>query len=108
MQTTCEAVRKREWRARRRANRRQRCGCCEAIFTPARADQAFCSSACRQRGYRRRKASGEEASRRPTEAPWRTSAPLRPANTPVRPEAAPRAAVRTASGKVIDIASLIG
>ena len=32
----------------------------------------------------------------------------RPPNTPSEPEAAPKAAVRTASGKLIDVASLIG
>jgi hypothetical protein len=102
------AVRQREWRRRRRANRRQRCGCCEAIFTPARADQAFCSSVCRQRGYRRRKASGEPASPRPREAPWLASAPLRPPNAGAMADARPGPALRTASGKAIDVASLIG
>ena len=98
--TSVGALRQREWRARRRANRRQRCGFCQEIFTPSRADQAFCGSRCRQRGYRRRKASGEMASSRPREAPWRASGN--------KPAAAPEAAVRTASGKVIDIMSLIG
>jgi hypothetical protein len=87
--TSVGAIRQREWRARRRANRRQRCGCCEAIFTPARSDQAFCSSACRQRGYRRRKASGEMASSRPPAPPWRVSAvawpPRRPPGRGPRP-----------------------
>lgn len=33
------------------------CGCCGSDFKPARRDAAFCSSACRQRAYRQRKAA---------------------------------------------------
>jgi predicted nucleic acid-binding Zn ribbon protein len=31
------------------------CAVCDAPFVPVRRDAAFCSSACRQREYRRRK-----------------------------------------------------
>jgi hypothetical protein len=102
---TSDAQRQRAWRRRRRASWRQSCANCGAIFTPSRRDQAFCSPSCRQRSHHRRKASGETDPRRPTGGPWRVFEAARPRNTP---EAAPRAAVRTASGKIIEIASLIG
>jgi hypothetical protein len=102
------ALRLREWRRRRRANRRQRCGCCEAIFTPSRADQAFCSSPCRQRGYRRRRKAGEPASSRATAPPWRELTPARLSDTASRSGAAQRPALHDRFGRVIDIASLIG
>jgi|ERR1700684_3259171 hypothetical protein len=108
METTCEALRKREWRARRRANRRQKCGCCQEIFTPSRADQAFCGPACKQRGFRRRRKAGEPASSRPRNAPWLAPEPVRPPNTENRVEAAQRRALRTTSGKIIDVMALIG
>jgi hypothetical protein len=120
--TSVGAVRQREWRRRRRANRRQRCGCCDAIFTPARSDQAFCGSACRQRGYRRRKASGATASRRPQEPPWRVFSPPGVVDTRTRPNAPPGPAerardlaqreaerAREATRKAVDLAArLIG
>jgi hypothetical protein len=106
--TSVGAMRQREWRARRRANLRQRCGCCAAVFTPSRTDQAFCSSACRQKGYRRRKASGEKPLGRPATAPWRAAMPFRPTN-PAKPrEAAPRSILRDARGRIVDIRALIG
>ena len=46
-------TRARERRKRRRANRR--CRVCERTFTPARADGWYCSNACRQRAYRKRR-----------------------------------------------------
>jgi predicted nucleic acid-binding Zn ribbon protein len=39
------------------------CAVCDAPFVPVRRDAAFCSSACRQREYRRRKAA-KHATRR--------------------------------------------
>lgn len=39
------------------------CADCGATFTPARADAAYCSSACRQRAYRTRNA-------KPVTATW--------------------------------------
>jgi hypothetical protein len=110
METTCEAVRKREWRARRRANRRQRCGCCDAIFTPARCDQAFCSAACRQRGFRRRRKAGEPASSRATAPPWQVFSPPGPRNTGEARKATPGAALRDPAAKRIDdlVRALIG
>jgi hypothetical protein len=46
----------RERRARRRRARRQFCPVCYEAFLARRAAQ-YCSNACRQRGYRRRKAA---------------------------------------------------
>jgi hypothetical protein len=90
------AIRQREWRRRRRANLRQRCGCCGGIFAPSRADQAFCGGACRQKGYRRRKAAGEMASSLPTGPPWRVFSPPGIVDTRSRPSAAPGPAERAA------------
>ena len=44
---------------RRRAKAREGkvCPVCGATFTPARKDAVYCSNACRQRGYRARKAT---------------------------------------------------
>jgi hypothetical protein len=108
METTCEAVRKREWRARRRASRRQLCVCCGRLFIPARSDAAFCCAGCRQLTYRRRRVGAVDASARPTIAPWRVPEPFRPPNTQTKPEAAQRLAVRAGNGKLIDVMSLIG
>ena len=81
------ALRKREWRARRRASWRQRCACCGVVFVPARSDARYCGAACAQRAYRRRK-SGGDAPSRPTAA-WRASGPAGPSGgTGPRPEAA--------------------
>jgi hypothetical protein len=87
--TTKSAYRQREWRARRRASRRQSCACCAQVFVPGRADAAFCCLACAQRAYRRRKPTGVEGPRRAPEPPWRVSAPLGPGNTGTTPEADP-------------------
>jgi hypothetical protein len=98
MEARCEAVRKREWRARRRRELRQVCAACDAIFNPRRADAKFCGAACRQKGHRRRKAGGEMATTRLTGAPWRVSAPVRrrsPGSSPRR-LSGPSCAARTA------------
>jgi hypothetical protein len=108
MEAKCEAVRKREWRARRRRELRQVCAACEAIFNPRRADAKFCGAACRQKGHRRRKAGGEMAPTRLTGTPWRVSAPVRPPITRIKPEAAQRPVLRGPNGRIIDVASLIG
>jgi hypothetical protein len=102
------AIRQREWRRRRRASLRQRCGCCDEIFTPSRSDQAFCSSPCKQKGYRRRKASGETALGKPSAAPWRVFSSPGVVDTRSRPEAAPRPILRDARGRIVDIRALIG
>jgi hypothetical protein len=82
------ALRRREWRARRRAAWRQRCACCGAIFVPARSDARYCGAACNQKTYRRRKAAGEAPS--PAHAaPWLALAPSRPPNPAPTPLAAP-------------------
>jgi hypothetical protein len=120
--TSVAALRQREWRARRRRQLRQFCAHCSGIFTPIRRDQAFCGSACRQKGYRRRKASGEEASSRPREAPWRVFSSPGLVDTRTAPAAAQRPAerawdiaqreaerAREATRKAIDLAhALIG
>jgi hypothetical protein len=54
----------RQWRARRRASRRQICAYCNDVFVPSRSDQVFCGPACAQREHRRRKATGEPAAKR--------------------------------------------
>lgn len=43
-------------RERRAAERRTDCAECGETFTPARSDAKYCSGACRQRAYRKRKA----------------------------------------------------
>jgi len=48
---------KRQWRARRRRERRQVCAACGTDFIPARRDALFCSLTCKQRAYRARKAA---------------------------------------------------
>ena len=48
---------KRQWRARRRRERRQVCAGCDEVFVPARVDAVFCSIACKQATYRQRKAA---------------------------------------------------
>jgi hypothetical protein len=55
---TCEsAVHVREARARRaKARGTRQCETCGETFEPTRTDARFCSSPCRQRAYRRRKA----------------------------------------------------
>ena len=54
----------REWRARRRANRRQVCFGCRQEFAPARKDAKFCSDSCRFKAYRGRLAAKEAEARR--------------------------------------------
>lgn len=50
------AVRQQRRRVARRWKRAgHSCADCEATFTPPRSDAAYCSSACRQRAYRRRR-----------------------------------------------------
>jgi hypothetical protein len=51
----CRACRQREWRARRRRERRLVCASRGADFCPTRSDARFCSNACRFYAYRRRK-----------------------------------------------------
>jgi predicted RNA-binding Zn-ribbon protein involved in translation (DUF1610 family) len=106
--TTESARWQREWRRRRRASWRQVCASCGDVFVPSRRDAIFCCPACAQRDYRRRKASGEPASRRATSEPWRVFEAAEPSNTGPTAAAAPGAAVRAASGKMIDVAALIG
>jgi hypothetical protein len=97
MAPTIAALAQREWRRRRRENRRQSCAWCGDVFVPSRFDQAFCGPLCRQQSHRSRKASGETALLRPREAPWQV------------PEAAPRPAQpRDAAGRMIDIKALVG
>ena len=80
---TVDALRQREWRARRRASvapavrllrrRSFRAGAMSGI-----------APACSQKAYRLRKASGDAPSQAPA-PPWRASMPYRPPNT--RPDA---------------------
>jgi hypothetical protein len=49
-----EKSRQRDLRAQARADRRCQSPECAALFTPARSDAKFCSSACRQKAFRRR------------------------------------------------------
>jgi hypothetical protein len=89
------------------------CASCGDVFT-ARCDARYCSGACRQRGYRQWKA-GEKL---PTElavcagaAPGKPSGGPRTAVDAKPPEAAPAPVLGPRdqrTGKVIDIASLIG
>jgi hypothetical protein len=51
---------KREWRRRRRANRRQICQACRLEFVPARKDARYCTPACRFRAYRGRLAAAAD------------------------------------------------
>jgi hypothetical protein len=106
------ALRRREWRARRRASRRQECACCGRLFVPSRADAAFCCPGCRQLAYRRRRVAGVEASQRPRNGPWRVCSAPGPPNTPAVDDGPPGAAlgltVRAANGKMIDVRALIG
>lgn len=51
--TTCLAALRREDRRQKRTT--TTCSTCGETFTPARSDARYCSSACRQRGYRQRK-----------------------------------------------------
>jgi hypothetical protein len=54
---TCGERTRRERRTRPRATQGPRsCWFCERKFTPTRADARYCTSACRQADYRRRKA----------------------------------------------------
>jgi hypothetical protein len=103
--TTASAFRQREWRRRRRESWRQYCASCESVFVPGRRDAVFCSAACAQRDYRRRKASGETASRRATVGPWRVFEAARPPRAGATPEAAPEA---PGAARRIDVRALIG
>jgi hypothetical protein len=106
--TTESAIRQREWRRRRRANRRQVCASCSNIFTPGRSDQAFRDTACAQGAYRRRKASGETGPTRPAAAPWLASGPAVPPNTGATADGRPGPALGPARPKPIDVRALIG
>jgi hypothetical protein len=105
------ACRQRERRARRRRSRRAFCADCGGVFVPRRSDAQYCGLSCKERAHRRRKASEAEASKRAREAPWAASEPLRPPSPGKPPEAAPAPVVgprHPRTGRVIDIASLIG
>jgi hypothetical protein len=52
---------KRQWRARRRRERRQVCAGCRLDFVPSRSDARFCGAACKQASYRRRQAVRQAA-----------------------------------------------
>jgi len=52
---TCELATRRE-RRYHVPERRTECGSCGAMFTPPRSDGRYCSPACRQSAYRKRKA----------------------------------------------------
>jgi hypothetical protein len=54
------AIYQREWRARRRANRRKVCLSCRLEFSPARKDTKFCSDSCRFKAYRGRLAAAAQ------------------------------------------------
>ena len=54
--------RKREWRARRRRERRRVCLECGGAFS-GRVDAVYCSGICRQGAYRRRLAGRQAAKR---------------------------------------------
>jgi hypothetical protein len=102
------ACRQREWRARRRRQRRQFCACCGGIFAPSRADARFCSLSCRQKGHRQRKAGREIAPWRPTAPPWRVFEAPGPRHTGAAADAAPGASQRLASSARFDAKALIG
>lgn len=55
---SAKAARQRKGRERRRSNRR--CAECGRRFTPQRADGKYCSPACRQRAFRKRKIGGRK------------------------------------------------
>ena len=94
------------------------CAVCGSVFAPNRADARYCSSPCRQQSYRARKASGDEASRRPQEPPWQAPRSFGPPSPRTQPVTAPEPALRPADegprtilgprGERIDIRSLIG
>lgn len=107
---TANALRVRNWRRLRRESWRQSCACCHDIFTPNRRNQIFCSAACGQRDYRRRRAAGETAARKAPGAPWRDFGAERPPTPAAKAEAGLGAAAgtRNRDGKVIDIAALVG
>jgi len=46
---------------RRRARADLACNACGTVFTPRRADARYCSNACRQDAYRKRKHGGASA-----------------------------------------------
>lgn len=92
-QATSNACRLREWRAKRRAQRRQVCADCGGIFTPNRSQARFCSVGCKQRSYRRRRSA--------------LGGPEMAAGGETR-AAAPGPALRDRSSKVFDVEALIG
>jgi hypothetical protein len=73
---------------------------CGRTFAPTRSDAKYCSGACRQWGYRRRKSAldGPQAAQDGLLGPAR----------PNEAKAAPGPALRTASGQIVDIRSLVG
>jgi hypothetical protein len=90
---TDDACRMREWRARRRRERRAACPSCGGIFIPGRRDAQYCSLPCKQHGYRVRKAApggpqiaaagllrrpGSDSGTTAPEAPARPQEPARP------------------------------
>jgi hypothetical protein len=54
----------RDFRARRRRERRKICLGCRREFCPARSDAVFCSLACKHRAHRARKAAKAETVRK--------------------------------------------
>ena len=109
--TSPGALRQRAWRRQRRASRRHLCLCCGRLFIPGRSDTAYCCPGCRQLAYRRRRVSGIDASRRPTDGPWLASASVGPPSPGRTPEAARGEAVGPRdrrTGKLVDLEALIG
>jgi hypothetical protein len=87
------------------------CASCRAVITRMRADARYCSDTCRQRGHRAKGASDETAPARPLAAPWTAATFVSPRNTVAASEGAPAPALGPRdrrTGRVIDIASLIG
>jgi hypothetical protein len=74
---------------------------CGRTFSPVRADAKYCSSSCRQWAHRRRKAA-------PGWPETAADGPSEPVGPPNKVRAAPGPALRTASGKIIDLRALIG
>lgn len=87
------ACRKREWRARRRARRRQVCANCGEAFVPARSDARFCGAACRQCAYRARKAASSAVGGKFAGLLGPTTAALEPAPRTERVKIDPRALI---------------
>jgi hypothetical protein len=107
MEARCEAVRKREWRARRRRELRQVCAACDAIFNPRRADAEVLRGRLPSKGPSAKKGgrrNGHHASHR---SPVARLGPCQAPITRIEPEAAQRPVLRGPNGRIIDVASLI-